>query len=279
MLLRRQLASETPRARPWIRTKRAGRLPAVWRRDCHQLPPLPRRPHRPPDRPRCRRRPRRRVRLAGRRAGGVFGAALALYLAGYEAVEPIAQETDHPTRWDGNGGEFGMALLRHLPAAVTLMVLVCGIAGATALLLVPATVVTHLLPIVILPAAGAAALGAALSTVQGSNTVNSIVDTGEMAKMDLDRGRARPERRRLHAGVPVGLPSRGFGRHRPRPAACRRARPGEPQHPAGQQPHHLVAAAPGGRGRLDPHPPAGPDLTRGDPNVTTDPASPRSSRA
>ena len=184
VLLRRQLASETPRARPWIRTKRAGRLPAVWRRDWQGFLRFP------------GARIARLIALgaaAGLAAGfawrgtapAIVGAALALYLAGYEAVEPIAQETDHPTRWDGNGGEFGMALLRHLPAAVTLMVLVCGIAGATALLLVPATVVTHLLPIVILPAAGAAALGAALSTVQGSNTVNSIVDTGEMTKMDL----------------------------------------------------------------------------------------------
>lgn len=184
VLLRRQLANELPRNRPWIRTKRAGRLPAVWRRDWQSYLRFP---------------GARVLRLvvlgaaAGIAAGfawrgttpAIVGAALALYLAGYEAVEPVAQEVDHPTRWDASGGEYGMALLRHLPAAVALMVLVTLIAGGVACLVAPPTVVGHLLPIVVLPAAGAAAIGAAVSTITGSNTVNAIVDTGEMTNMDL----------------------------------------------------------------------------------------------
>jgi hypothetical protein len=174
VLLRRQLAQETPRARPWIRFGRGGRLPAVWRRDWRSYFrfPLVR---------------ILRMLLLGAVAGFALGvawngakavfliAALALYLAGYDAVEPLAQEVDHPSRWDDLPVDHGRLLLRHLPAAFVVMVVVCGVAGLTALTMVPAQVVWTELPRLIVPAALAAMTGAALSTVMGAPDMSKMM--------------------------------------------------------------------------------------------------------
>lgn len=168
VLLRRQLSQERPRARPWVRTKRGdGHLPPVWRRDLQGVLRFP------------------WVRLArmvvlGVVAGVSLGAVwqgtaplvilagLALYVAGYDAVEPLAQEVDHPSRWDSLPGEPGNVLLYHLPVALLTMVLVTGVAAASSLLLVPASVVGDLVLILLLPVTAAAVVGAAASTALGS---------------------------------------------------------------------------------------------------------------
>ena len=80
-------------------------------------------------------------------------AALALYIAGYDAAESIAQEVDHPTRWESFPMEPGRLLLQHVPVTFAVMVFVVAIAGVTSLVLVPAKVVAALLPVMILPAA------------------------------------------------------------------------------------------------------------------------------
>jgi hypothetical protein len=101
--------------------------------------------------------------------------ALALYLAAYEAVEPLAQEIDHPSRWDGVPQDHGILLLQHLPAALVVMVLVCGIATAVSLIVVPATVVTALAGLLLGIVALAATTGAALSTVMGSPDMSKMM--------------------------------------------------------------------------------------------------------
>ena len=55
-------------------------------------------------------------------------AGLALYLAGYDAVEPLSQEIDHPSRWDDIPQDHGKTLISHLPAAFLVMVVLCLIA-------------------------------------------------------------------------------------------------------------------------------------------------------
>lgn len=177
VLLRRQLAQERPRARPWIRTGRRGRLPAAWRRDWQSFLRFP------------LTRVARLVLLAVV-AGLAMGvtwrgvtpaflvAAIALYLAAYDAAEPIAQEVDHPTRWDALSGDPGRVLLGHLPAGLVLMVVLTLIAGAASLVLVPARVVETLLPSVLLPVAAASVLGAAVSTSLGAPDVSKLIGLG-----------------------------------------------------------------------------------------------------
>jgi hypothetical protein len=173
VLLRRQLAQETPRGRPWIRIKRGGRVPAIWKRDWRSYLRFP------------------LVRI-GRMivlaivAGAGLGAtwngvrpaflisAVALYLAAYDAVEPLAQEVDHPSRWDDIPDDHGRTLLAHLPAAFVVMVVVCLISAATALLWVPSAVVFGLW-FMILPVAAASMTGAAMSTVMGSPDMSKIL--------------------------------------------------------------------------------------------------------
>ena len=56
-------------------------------------------------------------------------AALALFVAAYDAAEPTAQEVDHPTRWESYPDQPGRLLLQHLAASFIVMVLVCLVAG------------------------------------------------------------------------------------------------------------------------------------------------------
>jgi hypothetical protein len=174
VLLRRQLAQETPRARPWIPMKRGGRTPAVWRRDWRSYFRYP------------ISRLARMVLLAvvagvclGLTWRGIKPAfllsAIALYLAGYDAVEPLAQEIDHPSRWDDLPEDHGKLLLTHLPAAFVVMLFVCLLTAASALILTPSSVVLALLPVMIAPVAAAAMAGAALSTVMGSPDVAKML--------------------------------------------------------------------------------------------------------
>jgi len=177
VLLRRQLSQEKPRPRPWLRLRRGGRLPPVWRRDLRGYLRFP---------------VVRLVRMAllGALAGLCIGlmwkgqtpmivvAGVALYLAGYDAVEPLAQEIDHPTRWDSYPEDSGRVLLSHLlPAALTMLV-VCAITTATTLALVPGKVVVSLAVPLVFVAAAAAAAGAGVSTSLGAPNVSSIVGLG-----------------------------------------------------------------------------------------------------
>ncbi len=104
VLLRRQLSQEKPRNRP-VDPPRAGRsrCPPIWRRDWHSYLRFPM--------PRLLRMLALAI-VAGLSLGAMWRGAtamfivagLALYLAAYDAVEPIAQEIDHPTRWESYPG-------------------------------------------------------------------------------------------------------------------------------------------------------------------------------
>jgi hypothetical protein len=177
VLLRRQLSQERPRRRPWIKTKRGGRLPPVWRRDWQSYLRFP------------------AVRLArmallGVVAGLAAGATwrgvtpmivvvgLALYVAAFDAAEPIAQEVDHPTRWESFPMEPGRLLLQHVPAAFLAMLAVYLVGAATSLALVPPEVVLRLTPVMLVPAVGAAALAAAIGSSQGAPDVAQMAGLG-----------------------------------------------------------------------------------------------------
>lgn len=165
LVLRRQLALELPRTRPWIRSRGPGRFP-VWHRGVRGLLRWPF---------------ARLVRLAalGLAAGAalhmvadgtgvmVIPAGLLLYVAALDAVEAMAQEADHPGRSDGVPRPIGDLLVRHLAIGVVAMVVVGALGGAMALALDPERSVLAVAGIAVLPAALAAVAGAALSVLQG----------------------------------------------------------------------------------------------------------------
>ena len=180
VLLRRQLAQERPRRRPWISLGRRGRnrrLPPAWRRDWQSILRFP------------FVRLARMATLAGV-AGLALGftwqgatpvflvAAAALYLIAYDAVEPLAQEVDHPARWDSYPAEHGRLLTAHLPAAVVLMVVPCLVAAAAALVLVPAPVVGELALAAVVPVALTATVAAAVSTSLGAPDTARLIGMG-----------------------------------------------------------------------------------------------------
>ena len=180
VLLRRQLSQENARLRPWIRigrSKKKSFIPPTWKRDWQSYLRFPL--------PRLIRMVMLAV-IAGLSLGLVWRgtvpaiiiAALALYLAAYDASEPTAQEVDHPTRWESYPEAPGAFLLRHLAAAFTIMIVLCLIAGAAALVFVPFTVVWKLGLIIIVPAALASASAATISTAQGAPDVAALAGLG-----------------------------------------------------------------------------------------------------
>jgi hypothetical protein len=133
ILLRRQLASEIPRRRPWLRVAQSrGPHHAIWQRDWQSFLrwPVVR---------------VLRVCVLGVLAGLsllaawrgttplVLVAAFALMVAAFDAVEPIGQEVDHPTLLALLPVSGNLVIRRHLVAPSTLMAGVSLIAAVTAL--------------------------------------------------------------------------------------------------------------------------------------------------
>jgi hypothetical protein len=166
LVLRRQLANEVMRARP--------RFPSLAGRPADALPVLTR------DLQNLARWPLVRIgRVAG--LGVVAGlcmrgvwsgttplvlvAGLASFVAALDAIEPLAQDLDRPTRLASYPRPDGWVLARHLVGPTIVMVLVGGVALATAVVVDPSSHVAALGAMAIVPAALAAVAGAAVSVV------------------------------------------------------------------------------------------------------------------
>ena len=168
VLLRRQLTQEHGRVRPLFRVGGMKRRPArfpVWRRGWQGVARWP---------------GLRLVRIAayGAAAGlalvGVWDgttalivpAGLALWLAGLDAIEPLAQDVDHPSLVDGLPKDPAVLRLRHLAVPIVVMVGVGLVGCAAALVSGQARLVAEVgLPAVI-PAALAAACAGAVTVVK-----------------------------------------------------------------------------------------------------------------
>jgi hypothetical protein len=166
IVLRRQLALDTPRLRPWFGIGRRGRL-TTWRRCWHGLLRFP------------------LVRLgrmllltvlAGVALGYAYAgsaalvvpAALALFLVGLDAVEPLSQEIDHPDRNEQLPVDRGELLLRFVPAsALALLLLAPAVFGGMVLVDASGTALT-LAAIVALPAVWCGGAGAITSVTMGA---------------------------------------------------------------------------------------------------------------
>jgi hypothetical protein len=168
VVLRRQLAMELPRLRPWVRVRsHPGRRAPVLTRDLQGLLRWP------------AARLARLVLLgsiAGLALRGVWGgttplvalAGLALFVAALDTVESLAQEVDHPSRRDSSPLDPGLIHLRHVPMGVVAQALVAGIVA-----LVAAAPGGHALPapvaaVVVVPLALGAVAGAIVSVLSGA---------------------------------------------------------------------------------------------------------------
>ena len=167
LVLRRQLAQERPRSRPWIRgTTRPARWPIV-RRGVRSVLRWP---------------ASRVVRVVGLSIAAGFAlrgvwagttplvvaAGLALWVAALDAVEPLGQEVDHPGRTDGFPIERGRLHVGHLPVVYGVSALAGTAAAVVALVPVgdPAPVGPALVGGI---AVGLlAGCGAVVSTIQGA---------------------------------------------------------------------------------------------------------------
>jgi hypothetical protein len=173
IVLHRQLAQERSRSRPWFRIRMHKPLGhACWRRDWQGVLRWP-------------------ISRVGRVAalGAIAGlcaygtwrgttpliivAGLALFIAGLDAVEPLAQEIDHPDRSQGVPVELGEMYLRHL--AVPVAVMACaGIIGLlAAAILDPAPGLLLVGAITVVPVAFATACAAAFAVVLGAPKLGS----------------------------------------------------------------------------------------------------------
>ena len=178
LVLRRQLAQEQPRSRPWIRLGPGGRgaaglKSAALRRGAQGILRWP------------RGRLTRMVALSiavGLCLCGVWGgnslllvpAGLALYLCALDAVEPLAQESDHPDRSTAYPLPPGALRLPLLAAPVLLVVVVGIFAGITALAVgAPLILVAQVGGVTLIPAAVMAAGAASISVLQDPGGVSA----------------------------------------------------------------------------------------------------------
>jgi hypothetical protein len=181
VLLRRQLTQEHPRSRPWVRTPALHRGRAVvWRRDLRGLArwPLGR---------------LLRVLVLGVAAGlalvGVWAgttpliivAALALYLAGFDALEPLAQEIDHPDRPGSVPAELGVLRLLHIPVSFATITAVVLVGWGAALAVAGTEMALRVGAALLLPAALLATAGAAVSIVMGPPGADNLMLPAEAA--------------------------------------------------------------------------------------------------
>jgi hypothetical protein len=181
IVLHRELAQELPRSRPWWRPRArgtgAGRTGPCWQRDWRGLARWP---------------VGRVVRVVLLTAAGglacvgvwhgtdalIAVAGVAVFVAGIDAVEGLAQETDHPTRPQQYPIEWGDLVLSHLVAPTCLLAGV-GVIGALVFGLVAGDASAFAVAgIVVVPAALAGAAGAAVSVVLGAPSPTMFLEFG-----------------------------------------------------------------------------------------------------
>ncbi|MEJ7583514.1 MAG: hypothetical protein WKF43_05355 [Acidimicrobiales bacterium] len=169
LVLRRQLAADLPRRRPWVRALRGpgrARFP-VWQRGWRGVLrwPLP--------------RVLRLLVLAAVAGFGLRGlwagttpfivlVGLAGWVAALDVIEPLAQETDHPGRRDAYPMEEGQLMVRQLPVPVCLMVVVTSVVAAVAAVGGSSAVAPEVIAVAAVPLALGAVAGAAVSVLMGA---------------------------------------------------------------------------------------------------------------
>jgi hypothetical protein len=177
LLLRRQLAAERPRSRSLVRhlPMALGRRAPVLTRDLQSLLRWP-----------TVRIVRVLVLVVGAALAlrGVYGgttplilvAGVLTYVAALDAIEPLAQEVDHPTMLASYPIPSGQVLQRHLVAPVLVMLLTGAVSVAVAWAVAPDVQVLQVGAVTLVSGALGAVAGASISVVSEVG-----IDTGEAA--------------------------------------------------------------------------------------------------
>jgi hypothetical protein len=161
IVLRRQLAQDRPRNRPWLALPGRSRFP-VWRRGWHGLLRFP-----------VVRLGRLLVLIALSAAFHgttplVLVGAICSYLAGLDIIEPLSQEIDQPDHTDSIPLERGELLWRHAAAPAVVAALLGLVGAAVAIAINRTTESVELAAVVFLPVAWCGTAGAIVSTVMGA---------------------------------------------------------------------------------------------------------------
>ena len=184
LVLRRQLAQERPRSRPWIPARAGHPRWPVFQRGVRSIARWP-----------VGRLGRIVVLVvvAGLALRGVWAgttplviaAGLALWMAGLDVAEPLGQEIDHPGRTDGFPIERGVLFLRHLPVIFVGSAVIGVLVAVVAAVPGPSSVPAGVAVVAGIVAAVLAGCGAIVSVVQGApETVDSLsIATPEIAGM------------------------------------------------------------------------------------------------
>ncbi|HMK13035.1 MAG TPA: hypothetical protein VK461_15705 [Acidimicrobiales bacterium] len=167
IVLRRQLAQDRPRVKPWVRLRHVGRRLPVWRRDWEGVLRFP------------AARAGRLVLLAA--AAGlcvratwegttplIVVAGLAMFVAATDAFEPLAQQVDQADLSEALPVDTGSLLVRHLAAGTIVMLLVALVAAAVGVLVNPSSTALAIGAVMVVPAALTAASGGVVSIVMGA---------------------------------------------------------------------------------------------------------------
>ncbi len=176
IVLHRELAQELPRATPWWHARGAHGGPA-WQRDWRGLARWPV--------SRVSRALAFAVVVALAGVGLWHGvdalvllAGIALFLLGVDAVEGLAQETDHPERPEQYPVVWGDLVLSHLFAPAVVL-FVCAVAVALAVGAITGSLdALAVAAITVVPATLAGVTGAALSVVMGAPPPTLYLDLG-----------------------------------------------------------------------------------------------------
>jgi hypothetical protein len=99
-------------------------------------------------------------------------AGLAMFLAALDAIEPLAQEVDHPTRRDASPFERGHIHIRHVPVGVVVLILASAIAVAVAAAPGTGHLPAAVAGVLVVPLALGGVGGALVSTLSGPPTVS-----------------------------------------------------------------------------------------------------------
>ncbi len=173
VLLRRQLASETPRNKPWFPIPRAfGRRFPVTARDLQSVAHWP---------------PIRIIRVlvlaigAGLAIRGLWSgttpliivAGLATYVAALDATEPLSQEIDHPTLTGTLPVDPGTLMVRHLVEPVLVLIAAGTVALGVSYAVDPAPDMLGIGALTVVTASLAAVAGAAISIVSPTDSGGS----------------------------------------------------------------------------------------------------------
>jgi hypothetical protein len=171
VVLRRQLALELPRKRPWIRLRvtGSGRLPVFVRglRGVLRWPAA-----------RVARLGLLAIVAAAALRGAWAGttpllalAGIAMFLAGLDGIEPLAQEVDHPSRRDASPMPPAEIHLRHVPVCVLVLLLTAAAAAGLAAVPGPGRVPSSVALVLAVPLAMGGVGGALVSVLGGSSSM------------------------------------------------------------------------------------------------------------